>query len=541
MRDGFAVLGYGIRTEPKVFAVACLGSVIFGALTVADAWVLGWATDHVIVPSFRDGQVSSTGSLITVAALFIGLALVRAAGIIARRLGAGIMQYRLMAHDRRAVTRQYLDLPMSWHQQHPTGQLLSVANADTEAAWGPIAPLPMAIGTAAMMIIAMAQMLLADLVIGLLALTVFPLVVVANMVYQRIQSPLMTRAQMLRAEVSEVAHESFEGALVVKALGREAEETDRFAVKVDRLRDVNIKVGMIRAAFDPTLEALPGLTVMLVLAVGTYRVLHGQSNAGDIVIIAFLLSTVAFNIRSLGWLVGDFPRSVVGFGRVRAVLAEHTDMAYGDQLLPAGPTGATLELDAVGYRYLPDQPVLDDVTFTVAPGRTVALVGATASGKTTLTNLILRLVDPSGGLIEIDDHDLRQLRRGALATQAALVPQQAFLFDDTIRGNVTLGGDYTDEQVWEALRIAQADRFVRAQPEGLDTRLGERGTTLSGTTATVVPGPGTGPGAPPAGARRRHLRSRSRGGGAHPGSLAGALRFDCRSGRLPQGDDRPGR
>ena len=144
------------------------------------------------------------------------------------------MQYRMQAHYRRAVTRQYLSLPMEWHQRHPTGQLLSNANSDVEAAWGPIAPLPMAVGTVAMMVIAVVQMLVADVVLALVGLLVFPAVIVANLVYQRLASPLMTRAQQLRAEVSEIAHESFDGAMVVKTLGRETEETDRFAAKAAR-------------------------------------------------------------------------------------------------------------------------------------------------------------------------------------------------------------------------------------------------------------------------------------------------------------------
>lgn len=479
LADGFRVLGHGIRVEPRMFTIATIGSLIFGALTVADAWVLGWATDHVILPAFASGRVA-TGSLVTVGALFVGVALVRAAGIVARRIGAGIMQYRLMGHDRRAVTRQYLDLPMAWHQQHPTGQLLSIANSDTEATWAPIAPLPMAIGTAAMMVIAAFQMVIADGVIGTLALIVFPLVLLAVSVYQRIQSPLMTRAQSLRAEVSEVAHESFEGALVVKALGREAEETDRFATKANQLRDVNIRVGTIRAVFDPLLEALPGLTIMLVLAAGTYRVLHGQSNAGDIVVVAYVLTTVSFYVRSLGWLIGEFPRSVVGYNRVRAVLAERATMPYGTRRVPQREQGAALALVDVSYAYEADRPVLTGVSFAAAPGRTIALVGATASGKSTLANLVVRLVDPDTGAITMDGYDVTEFARGALAQHAALVPQQAFLFDDTVRGNVALGADHDDAAVWEALRVAQADRFVQALPEGLDARLGERGATLSG-------------------------------------------------------------
>ena len=120
--------------------------MLFGALTVADAWVLGWSTDHVVLPAFENGEID-TELLVAILALFLGVAILRAVGIVARRLGAGIMQYRMQAHSRREVTRQYLSLPMEWHQRHPTGELLSNANSDVEAAWAPIAPLPMAVGT----------------------------------------------------------------------------------------------------------------------------------------------------------------------------------------------------------------------------------------------------------------------------------------------------------------------------------------------------------------------------------------------------------
>ena len=479
LRDGFRVLGVAIRREPWIFTLSTLGSVLFGALTVADAWVLGWATDHVVLPAFEDGDIRP-GGLVTIVALFVGVAILRAVGIVARRLGAGVMQYRMQAHYRRDVTRQYLRLPMSWHQQHPTGQLLSNANSDVEAAWAPIAPLPMAVGTVAMMVIAVAQMVFTDIVLAVVGLLVFPIVIVTNVVFQRLQSPLMTRAQALRAELSEVAHESFDGALVVKSLGREAEETERFAHKAQQLREVNIRAGRIRAGFDPLLEALPNLGVLLVLVVGVVRVLAGQTDPGNVVTVAYLLTIVSFPIRSLGWLVGEFPRSVVGFNRVQAVLDATGEMAYGDRRLEPAGTGARLDVRDLAYRYDGGPPLLADLSFTVDPGRTVAVVGATASGKSTLTSLLLRLVDPAQGAVLVDGRDLRELETGALADQAALVPQQAFLFDDDVRGNVTLGADVTDDDVWAALRTAQADGFVAALPHGLDTRLGERGTTLSG-------------------------------------------------------------
>ncbi len=478
-RDGFRVLWVGVKREPKVFTVATLGAVLFGVLTVADAWVLGWSTENVLIPAFDNGEIG-TDMLVWVFALFMAVAILRAVGIVARRLGGGIMYYRMQSHTRRAVTRQYLSLPMEWHQRHPTGQLLSNASSDIEAAWSPIMPLPMALGTVVMMVIAVVQMFVADVVLALVGLLVFPAVVAANLLYQHYSSPLMTRAQGLRAEVSEIAHESFDGAMVVKTLGRETEETDRFGAKARELRDVNIRAGRIRAIFDPALASLPGLGVLVVLAVGVARVTSGATDAGDVVTVAYLLTIVSFPIRAIGWLLGEFPRSVVGYTRAKAVLDAQGSMQWGDAELPRTEEGALLEVQDLHYSYDADTPLLRGVDFDVRPGRTVALVGATASGKSTLTSLMTRLVDPDSGTVRVDGQDVTQLRKGQLSLSVSLVPQTAFMFDDTVRDNVTLGADVPDEDVWAALRTAQADGFVAALPGGLDSLLGERGTSLSG-------------------------------------------------------------
>lgn len=477
--DGFRVLWVGVKREPKVFTVATLGAVLFGVLTVADAWVLGWSTEHVLIPAFDNGEIG-TDMLVWVFALFMAVAILRAVGIVARRLGGGIMYYRMQSHTRRAVTRQYLSLPMEWHQRHPTGQLLSNAYSDVEAAWSPIMPLPMALGTVVMMAIAVVQMFVADTVLALVGLLVFPAVVVANLLYQHYSSPLMTRAQGLRAEVSEIAHESFDGAMVVKTLGREVEETERFGAKARELRDVNIRAGRIRAVFDPALASLPGLGVLVVLAVGVSRVTSGATDAGDVVTVAYLLTIVSFPIRAIGWLLGEFPRSVVGYRRAKAVLDAQGSMEWGDTELPRTDAGALLEVEDLHYSYDADTPLLRGVDFDVRPGRTVAVVGATASGKSTLTSLLTRLVDPDSGTVRVDGRDVTTLRKGELSQSVSLVPQTAFMFDDSVRDNVTLGADVSDEEVWAALRTAQADGFVAALPDGLHSLLGERGTSLSG-------------------------------------------------------------
>ncbi|MDQ1643324.1 MAG: ATP-binding cassette, subfamily bacterial, partial [Actinomycetota bacterium] len=477
LRRGLRILGTAIRMEPRIFAIAVAGSAVYGTTTVGSAWVFGRVTDGLVVPAFRAGH-TTTGALAAAALAIIGVAVLKAAGIVARRLGAGVMQYRLQATYRQRVTRQYLRLPLSWHQRHPTGELLSNANADVEATWYPIAPLPMAVGVLVMLFVAGIALLLTDLVLALVGFLVFPAIFVLNVIYQRRLSPLATRAQQLRAQVSSVAHESFEGALVVKTLGREPEETDRFRAAAHELRDAQIAVGRVRGMFDPALEALPSLGVLAVLLIGSRRIESGAIDPGDLVQVAYLFTLLAFPVRAIGWVLGELPRSVVGWERVSRVLDATGGLEFGAVTLP--PSGAaSLGVQSVSFAY-DEGDVLHAVSFDVEPGSTVAVVGPTGSGKSTLTTLLVRLVDPGSGVVVLDGADLRAVAAGGVAGAAAVVPQQTFLFDDTVRGNVSLGRDVDDDQVWEALRIAQADGFVGALPGGLDTRIGERGMSLSG-------------------------------------------------------------
>ena len=477
IRRGLGILWVAVKEQPRIFAVSAIGSALFGLMTIAQAYVFGRITQKVILPSIRDGH-ARTGYLVAAFCAVVVTAIFKVVGIIARRLGAGVMQYRLQADYRRRVTRRYLDLPLSWHQQHPTGELLSNANSDVEATWYPIAPFPFAVGVLFMLVVTLGLLFVTDPVLALVGSIVFPAIAVLTVVYSRRMSPLMTHAQQLRGEVSAIAHESFDGALVVKTLGREADETARFQARSGELRDTMVAVGRVRGLFDPLMEALPVLGVLVVLLVGTSRVSGGHINSGELVRVAYLFTLLAFPVRALGWVLNELPRSVVGWDRVQRVLTATGAQDYGATHLPAGgPTALTVE--ALSFSYA-EAGVLSEVAFDVQPGRTVALVGPTGAGKSTLAGLLVRLVDPATGAVQYDDIDVRELAPGALAAVAALVPQQTFLFDDTVRGNITLGADIPDEDVWGALRIAQADGFVAALAGGLDTVVGERGTTLSG-------------------------------------------------------------
>ncbi|CAO5188630.1 ABC-type multidrug transport system, ATPase and permease component [Frankia sp. AiPs1] len=539
--QGLAAVWQGMRREPRQFAVASVGASMFTLAGVASSIVLGEATDRVVIPAIDRGH-ADWSALVAVGAAFAGVGVVRAAGMFVRRLAGGLVVFRLQAGHRHEVTRQYLRLPLSWHQRHSTGTLLSNANADVEALTSPIMPLPFAVGALVMLVAALVLLVVTDPVLALIGFAVFPAFGLINVWYGRRVSPLYSAAQRLRGEVSAVAHESFDGALVVKALGREEEETARFADRAERLRDTMIGAGRLRGLFDPLMEALPNLGILVVLLVGAVRIRAGAIDVGQLVRVAYLFTLLAFPLRAFGWVFGELPRAAVGRQRVDAVTLARTDERHGAETLTAtGP--AALCLRQVAYSYpgidparagsdglgsdglgsvglgsdgltsgsparggpdvgdsaaeplapdegasveataqeaAPTRRTLDQVSFEVAPGSVVAITGRTGAGKSTLVGLLTRLVDPDRGQVLLDGVDLRELAVGEVSRAVAVVAQQAFLFDDSVRANITLGTDATDEAVWTALRRAQADRFVARLRDGLDTMVGERGTSLSG-------------------------------------------------------------
>ncbi|MEV6346726.1 ABC transporter ATP-binding protein [Actinoplanes sp. NPDC051851] len=476
---GLRVLGHAIRLEPRLFTYGVIGSSLFGLLIIANSYLVGAVTGRIVVPALTEHRVSAA-ELALIAVVFLGISGLRVASIFGRRLGAGFMQFRMQARYRRAVTRRYLALPPAWHQRHATGELLSNASSDVEAAWVPIAPLPFAVGTIVMIVAALVSLFLTDWVLAMVGVTVFPSLFLLNFVYSRRMSPRQIRAQRMRAKVSAVAHESFDGALVVKTMGREADESRRFGVFVTELRDALIAVGRLRGLFDPLMDALPSLGTLAVLLLGAWRLRSGAIGVDELVSVAFLFTVLAFPVRAIGWVVAELPRSVAGWDRVQAVLAAEGDLAYGNSALD-GTGAAELRFDRVSHRYLDGPRVLHDVSFTVPAGRTVALVGATGSGKSTIASLAVRLVDPESGTVGVDGVKLPDLSLAALAGAAALVPQIPFVFDDTVRGNVALDRPGVDDAaVRTAIDLAQAGTFVGGLPHGLDTPVGERGTSLSG-------------------------------------------------------------
>ncbi len=340
-------------------------------------------------------------------------------------------------------------------------------------------PVPFAIGVLLLVALALVQLFRTDVWLALIGLALFPTLALMNRSFAKRMEGPARRAQERIGDVSAVAHESIDGALVVKTLGREQAETARLAEQAELLRQQRVAGGYIRATFEAALDSLPTLATAVLLAVGATRVSTGAVTLGELTGFIALFGLLSWPMRFIGWILAELPRAVVSWDRLEAVFAEQVTVVppAHPRALPEGP----LDVRARDLRLLYDgEPVLDGVSFHVEAGESVAVVGPTGVGKSTLTQLLVRLADPDAGSVEIGGIDLREADPGDLHRAAAIVFQESFLFADAVEANIALDSGAGHDEVAAAARIASADRFIRALPEGYDTVVGERGHTLSG-------------------------------------------------------------
>jgi ATP-binding cassette, subfamily B, bacterial len=479
LRAGFGLLWRFIREAPVAYVLAAGGAIAFTAAIVANAVVVGWITDDVIVPVLGEGEPVGD-RLRTAVLLIVAVAVWKAAGIVVRRTAAGWLQFGAQTRVRKQVVTHQLGLSLRWYGRRGVGDLLSVADVDARQATFVLAPLPFATGVLALLLGASVVITVTDVWLGLLAVLLLVLVVGIDLRGSWLTFWAMEEAQRRRGRVAEVAHESFDGALTVKALGRERMEADRFAGTAYALRDQLVAVGKVWTGYRALTEGLPAIGTIVVLVVGTVRIAGGALSPGDLVRVAYLLSLLSVPIRLVGYLLWDLANSTAAWRRVEEVLQVDDRVEHGELAGVADGSAAALDLREVAFAYEPDAPVLQALDLRLPPGRTIAVVGPTGSGKSTLALLLARLWDPDDGSIRLDGRELRDLSPGVLPSEVAYVAQDTFLFDDSVRGNVAMHLDVDDDEVWAALHLADADGFVAALPEGLDTQLGERGTTLSG-------------------------------------------------------------
>jgi ABC-type multidrug transport system fused ATPase/permease subunit len=512
-REGVSLIARFVRMHPVPFVLSLAGGVAWALLVVGATYVLGRITDDVIEPAFSEGVDASTVWWAVLALILV--AVLRGVSVVVRRWYGSVTETRMQASLRRSVGERLLTMPMSSYRKHPTGQLLANADVDITTGTQLLMPLPFSIGVIALVVVSLASLFTADVTFALVAVVLFPALAFLSRYYTNKVNEPAAVVQARLGEVSAIAHESFDGALAVKTLGREDAEDERFQAAASQLRTDRLVVARMTAVFQPMIDLLPSLGTVALLLVGAWRIDTGQATPGELVQSVALFGFLAFPMRIVGFMFESMPRSVVSVRRVDALLAEPTDPAaqgrgshhgysapdavggppqarrtaaevaaeqsqydaHGADPLPAGPL--SVELDGVSFSYGPT-PVLQDVSFRAEPGEVVALVGSTGSGKSTLTNLLVRLDDPDAGEIRLGGVPIDRVDPDELRSATSLAFQESFLFAAPIVDNVAMGRGVDGDGVVDALDRARAARFVAKLPQGLDTVVGERGVTLSG-------------------------------------------------------------
>jgi ABC-type multidrug transport system fused ATPase/permease subunit len=459
-----------VLLHPRYFAIAVAGAFLFALCTVASSIAVEWVIDNVIVPRFDldDGVDVTVSTVATGCAAILVIGVLRIAGVITRRSFAGITQWRVAESLSNQVIDRLVDQPPSWHQRQSDGQLLARAGVDVDTSVTVMAPIPFATSTILMVLVAGGYLLYTDVVMGLVAVAVFPVLMVLNVIYEQRVAVHFDDAQQAIGEFTGAVHESFEAVQLVKAYGAQDRETERLSAMASRVRDARIEAVTIRGTFEAVLDTLPSLTNIGLVVLGAYRVDSGDVTVGELGGFIFMFTLLVFPLRLIGYALSELPHSYTGFRRVRATaddpLEDDPERSIGHT-----PERVAVRLDGVGFTF-PDeaQPVIANASVSIPDGTITAFVGPTGAGKSTLIDLVAGLLAPTSGTVSLG------------AGPRAVVLQEAFLFSGTVRDNVVVAADISDHEVWEALRLASADRFVRDLPAGLDTVVGERGVTLSG-------------------------------------------------------------
>jgi len=450
-----------VRLHPGVFTLAVSGAAVFAIATIASSVAIGWLIDNVILPRFDEGSVA-VGTFLAGVGLVIGIGLVRAAAVVVRRSYASITVWRVSQTYTNQVVDEYVQQPRS------DGDLLARAGVDSEATVSVLGPIPFAVSTVIMIVVSTIWLLVIDISVGVVAVVVFPMLVVINVFYERAVSVHFTRAQKQLGDFSAGVHESFEGIQLVKAYGAEQRETDRLGKLADEIRSSRVKAINLRSWFEGLLEVVPALTNILLIVIGSLRVRSGDVTVGEFTSVVFLFTLLVFPLRLIGYALSELPRSIAAWIRIQEIVTDPIQPDPADAIGVTAP-GVSVEFRSVSFAHESDgPPVVDRVDLTLRSAFVTALVGPTGSGKSTLAQLMAGLVGPTSGMV--------MLAPGV----RCMVFQEAFLVAGTVRDNVLFGSEFGDDDVWAALDLAAAEQFVRDLPHGLDTLVGERGVSLSG-------------------------------------------------------------
>ena len=409
--------------------------------------------------------------------------------------GAGFRWYCAfyVAHRTEHVLRSRLfahlqELHFGYHDQSQIGNLMARANLDLRQINLLTVFVPVFAANVVMVVTILAVLFTINVKLTLLSLISFPLLAVGAAWFQRLLSPVATRLQERLADVSEVVEEGVAGIRVLKGFGAEQVQKDRLDDCAEQVRREAVALGRLRATFNPMLDLLPMVALVTVLYVGGKDAIDGSLTVGDMVAFSFLLLQLVFPLRMTSYIVAQFSRATASAARVQEVMVTEPQIVDDEHApaLPPGPGAVSFSGVRFGYHGAGRaQFVLYDFDLEIAGGESVALVGPTGCGKSTVARLIPRFYEVDSGGVSIDGHDVRDVRLGSLRREIGLVFEETFLFSDTVWENLAFAAGGTEseishDRIVRAAELAGADDFIRELPDGYDTLLGEHGFSLSG-------------------------------------------------------------
>src|SRR3954464_2034496 len=468
------LLGF-LKPYKASLAVSTVLAIGYQGAQIALVWVTKNVIDNALAP--RDSH-----KLWLYIGAIVGFGVVRALLMYGRRMISGKQALSVEMDLRHGLYAHLVRLSFGFYDRHQTGQLMSRATVDLQGVrfflgYGLI----FFFQNILTVVFVTAVLLFFQWELALVALAITPILVVLAYRYSHVSHPTLRDVQQKLADVATVAEENIVGVHVVKSFAQEHEEREKFRGRTEALFAQTIRANRQRATYVPLISWVPLVAQAAVLLVGARMVTSGELSVGGFVAFNLYLGMLVMPLRSLGMWIGQAQRATASGERIFQVLDEPEDVADRPGAVDLPPGGGHLQFEGVGFEYMPGRPVLEGIDLEVPPGRTIALIGHTGSGKTTLTSLVPRFYDVTSGRVLLDGTDVRDLKLTSLRHAVGVISQDPFLFSASVRENITFGAPGLDDaEVEHISRLAQAHEFVERLPNGYDTIIGERGITLSG-------------------------------------------------------------
>ena len=465
--------------------------LMFVALIVATA--AGLAPPYLAGRAIDDGiNAGDLTALYVIGSIFIATAVIYAAASYAQTYLTGWVGQRALQDLRERIFAHVQKMSIGFFTRRSPGVLISRMTNDVQALDQLVTDGITTLFSATLTLVGVVViMLFLDVPLALVTFLTFPLLAIASIVFRVISSNAYRITRERIAAITAYLQETLSGVRVVRSFGQEPRHITRMTELNEANRDANMRTVYLNATYFPAVELLSAVGTAAILLFGGYQSIEGAIEIGVVVAFVGYLATFFDPIQQLSQLYTTYQQGMAALDKIFDLLDTEPDMKDAPNAADLGQIQGEIELRDVSFSYA-DDPVdaewaLRDIDLHVPPGQTLALVGATGAGKSTLAKLVARFYDPQEGEVLVDGHDLREVRQRALRRQLGIVPQEGFLFSGTIRENIAFGRpDASDEEIEAAVSAVGADPFIAGLPSGLDTEIGERGVQLSAGQRQLV-------------------------------------------------------